>query len=55
VFQVTGPVQAVQDAGRLSWGFGPPGEPPRVTGLDVIVMRENKIARLYTFLDLTTA
>jgi ketosteroid isomerase-like protein len=46
-----GPVQSVHDAGRLAWGFGPAGEPPRVTGVDVILMREGRIAALYTFLD----
>ncbi|ONG51098.1 hypothetical protein BKE38_16825 [Pseudoroseomonas deserti] len=53
-FRVAGPVQAVQEAGRLAWGFGPPGEAPRVTGLDVILVREGKIAALYTFLDPAT-
>ena len=43
--------QAVQDGGRLSWGSGPPGEPPRYTGLDVILVRDGKIAALYVFLD----
>ena len=51
VFQASGPAQGVQDAGRLAWGFGPPGEPPRVTGLDVVLVREEKIAVLYTFID----
>jgi hypothetical protein len=31
------PPQAVQDGGRLAWGSGPPGEPPRFTGSDVIL------------------
>jgi SnoaL-like domain len=43
--------QAVQDGGCLQWGSGPAGEPPRYTGLDVIIVRENKIAALYVFLD----
>ncbi|MBP0494047.1 nuclear transport factor 2 family protein [Pararoseomonas indoligenes] len=51
VFTETGPVQAVEGAGRLHWGFGPPGGPPRVTGLDVAVVRGGRIAALYTFLD----
>ena len=45
------PPQAVQDSGRLAWGSGPLGEPPRYTGLDVIVVRDGKIAALYVFLD----
>jgi hypothetical protein len=45
------PPQAVQDAGRLAWGSGPPGEPPRYTGLDVIIVQDGKIAVLCVFLD----
>jgi hypothetical protein len=43
--------QSLQDSGRLAWSFGPPEEPERVTGLDVIVVRGDRIAALYTFLD----
>ena len=43
--------QTVQDGGRLAWGSGPPGEPPHYTGIDVIIVREGKIAVLYVFLD----
>ena len=43
--------QAVQDGGRIEWGSGPAGEPPRYTGLDVIIARDGKIAALYVFLD----
>ena len=43
--------QAVQDGGRLAWGSGPAGGPPRYTGLDVIIVRDGKIAALYVFLD----
>jgi hypothetical protein len=41
----------VQDGGRIAWGSGPAFEPPRYTGLDVIIAREGKIAALYVFLD----
>src|SRR5438876_8957822 len=27
--------------GRLSWGFGPPGEPPKITGIDVLVASDD--------------
>ena len=54
VFTQLGPAEALHDAGRLAWSFGPPGE-PRITGLDVIVSRDCRIAALYTFLDPPTA
>jgi hypothetical protein len=50
VFRITSPAQGVQEAGRLNWAFGPPDEVPRFTGQDVILVRESKIAPLYTFL-----
>ena len=43
--------QAVQDGGRIAWGSGPVGEPPRYSGLDIIIVRDGKIATLYVFLD----
>ena len=45
------PPQVVQNAGRIPWGSGPPGEPPNYTGLDVIIVRDGKISALYVFLD----
>ena len=43
--------QALHNVGRLAWGSGPPGDKPNCTGLDVIVVRDDKIATLYVFLD----
>lgn len=43
--------QVVQDGGRIAWGSGPVGEPPRYTGLDIVIVRDGKIATLYVFLD----
>ena len=43
--------QALHNAGRLAWGSGPQGEAPEYTGLDVIVLRDGRIAALYVFLD----
>jgi len=38
--------------GRLPWGFGPPGETPNITGIDVLVASDDgRIAALYTFAD----
>jgi hypothetical protein len=46
-----GEPQALHNAGRLAWGSGPRGESPEYTGLDVIIVRDGKIAALYVFLD----
>lgn len=55
VFRTVGAPQALGNAGRLAWGFGPENEPPRVTGTDVILVRGDRIAALYAFLDPPTA
>lgn len=46
-----GAPQSLHNAGRLAWGSGPPGKHPDYTGLDVIIVRNGKIAALYVFLD----
>ena len=52
VYTPHGEPQSLQNAaGRLAWGSGPPGEPPHYTGLDIIIVRDGKIALLYVFLD----
>jgi hypothetical protein len=51
VYTPHGEPQALHDAGRLAWGSGPRGEAPDYTGLDVIIVRDGKIAALYVFLD----
>src|SRR3984957_7839128 len=43
--------QALHNAGRLKWGSGPRGGVPAYTGEDVIIVRDEKIAALYVFLD----
>ena len=52
-YTATGAPQALHNAGRLAWGSGPRGEKPDYTGLDVIIVRDDKIAALYVFLDST--
>ena len=42
-----GEPQALHNAGRLAWGSGPRGEKPDYTGLDVIIVRGDRIAALY--------
>lgn len=51
VFSELGDAQTLQDAGRLAWALGPPADPSRITGLDLIVLRGDRIGELYTFLD----
>ena len=46
-----GEPQTLHNAARLAWGSGPRGEYPEYTGLDVIIVRDGKIAALYVFLD----
>jgi ketosteroid isomerase-like protein len=51
VYTPHGEPQALHNAGRLAWGSGPRGEAPEYTGMDVIIVRDGKIAALYVFLD----
>ena len=51
VYTPHGEAQALHNAGRLAWGSGPRDEAPDYTGLDVIIVRDRKIAALYVFLD----
>jgi hypothetical protein len=51
VYTPQGEAQALHNAGRLAWGSGPRGEPPNYIGLDVVIVRDGKIAALYVFLD----
>ena len=51
VYTPHGEPQALHDGGILAWGSGPKGAAPEYTGLDVVVVREGKIAALYVFLN----
>jgi hypothetical protein len=51
VYTPHGEAQALHNAGRLAWGSGPRDELPKYTGLDVVIVRDGKIAALYVFLD----
>ena len=51
VYTPHGEPQAVHNAGILAWGSGPKGRAPDYTGLDVIIVRDGKIAALYVFLN----
>jgi len=45
-FSQIGEVDLLKNGGRLAWGFGPPEDPHRITGLDVIVVNGDRIAAL---------
>jgi SnoaL-like domain len=51
VFSAVGRAQSIHGVGRLSWSFGPPEDPQRITGLDVGVTENGKLSALYTFVD----
>jgi hypothetical protein len=49
VFRPAGDVSVNHDLGRLTWHFGPDGQPPVVTGTDVALTADGRIHRLYVF------
>ncbi len=51
VFRAASEPAANHDLERLSWRFGPDGGDPVVTGTDVALVANGRIASLYTFLD----
>jgi SnoaL-like protein len=50
VFRAAGPVHVSRDLGLLAFIMGPPEQPPAVSGIDVAMVRDGQIARLYTLL-----
>jgi hypothetical protein len=50
VFTHDGPARVNHDLGYQAWGFGPEGAPPVVRGMDIALVRDGRIARLYTLL-----
>ena len=50
-YSMLNPPQSIDRVGRLAWASGPPDAPRKVTGMDIVVVREGRIASLYTFLD----
>lgn len=51
IFTERGQIQAFHGVGKLDWGFGPAGAEAVITGIDVLVIKGDKIGALYTFLD----
>ena len=51
VFNAAGPVHVLRDLGQLPFNYGVPAQPPAVTGYDVALVRDGKIAVLYTLIN----
>ena len=55
VFTAAGPVHVLRDLGHLAFNLGVPEQPPAVSGYDVALVQDGRIAVLYTLLNgLTT-
>ncbi|MBE9179284.1 nuclear transport factor 2 family protein [Oculatella sp. LEGE 06141] len=50
-FAVDRPAQGQHGVGRLSWIYGPPEEPRRITGEDIGIIKDGKLTTLYAFID----
>src|SRR6476469_1955147 len=50
VFSAAGPVHVSRDLGLLAFNLGVPEQPPAVSGIDVAVVRDGRIAVLHTIL-----
>ena len=50
VFRPAGDVRVNHDLGYLAWTFGPEGQPPVVRGVDIALVQDGLITRLYTLL-----
>jgi hypothetical protein len=49
-FAAAGPVHVSRDLGLLAFNMGVPEQPPAVSGIDVAIVRDGRIALLYTIL-----
>jgi len=50
VFSAAGPVRVSGDLGLLAFNLGVPEQPPAVSGIDVALVRDGRIAVLHTLL-----
>ena len=50
VFSAAGTVHVSRDLGLLAFNLGVPEQPPAVSGIDVALVRDGRIAFLYTIL-----
>ena len=51
VYTELGEIVAYHGIGKLDWGYGPAGGEPIIFGSDVLVMKDDKIAALYAFIN----
>jgi hypothetical protein len=51
VFTHTGPFRGTGDLGMRPWALAPAGGEPVARGLDVVLLEENRVARLWTILE----
>jgi SnoaL-like domain len=51
VFTAAGPVHVLRDLGYLAFNYGLPEQPPASSGHDVALVRDGRIAVLYTLLN----
>ena len=51
VFTAAGPVHVLRDLGYLAFNYGLPEQPPASSGYDVALLRDGRIAVLYTLLN----
>ena len=50
MFSPAGAILVNHDLGYLAWNLGPDGHPPVVRGIDIALVENGRIARLYTLL-----
>jgi len=50
VFTAGGPIYENHDLGYLAWHFGAQGQPPVASGMDIAMVKEGRIATIYTLL-----
>lgn len=51
VFSAAGPVRVSRNLGLLAFNMGVPEQPPAVSGVDVALVRDGRIAELHTMLE----
>ena len=51
VFSAAGPVRVSRNLGLLAFNMGVPEQPPAVSGIDVALVRDGRIAELHTMLE----